>query len=171
MLVPRHNAMVPCEAAGTWSGSAFASAANNTSTRRWDVSTLPAATAAPGAGLSKHPSGILKVNGRANPSLGGTSSSIRHWNAYSTGYSPNLTLPPFFMPVDEGTSYMLRGQVEDQPGGDTRYRIRMWEDGAPEPADWFFEMTVPAGGQPSGSLLFIVHDVDASIGNITVTPL
>jgi regulation of enolase protein 1 (concanavalin A-like superfamily) len=94
-----------------------------------------------------------------------------HWQAYSTNYSPNVTLPPFNMPVEEGLQYVLKGQVEDQPNGDTLYRIRMWEILAPEPSDWFLEMIVPAGGQPDGSLLFIVHDVEASIGNISFTPL
>ncbi len=93
-----------------------------------------------------------------------------HWNAYSTNFNYNTVLDPFVMPVDEGTHYLIRGQVEDLPNGDTRYRIRMWENGAPEPGDWFFEMTT-GGEQPGGSLLFIVHDVDAGIGNISITPL
>ena len=82
-----------------------------------------------------------------------------------------MTLPPFFMPVEEGVEYILKGQVENQPNGDTHYQVRMWEISAPEPSDWFLQMTVPAGGQPDGSLLFIVHDVEASIGNISFTPL
>ncbi|MDA1264786.1 MAG: DUF1349 domain-containing protein, partial [Planctomycetota bacterium] len=94
-----------------------------------------------------------------------------HWNLYSTDFVPNIHESPFYLAVDEGVHYLLRGQVEDQPGGEIRYRARMWEVGSSEPTDWPLEMNVPAGGLSSGSLLFIVHDVDASIGNLTITPL
>jgi len=92
------------------------------------------------------------------------------WNAYGTDYDPNILFPNMFMQVVPGISYVFKGRCESQPNGETIYRVKAWEVGAPETPDWL-EMTTPAGSFPSGSLLFLAHEVDASFGNITVTPL
>ena len=63
--------MVPWLAAGITSGRALARAPRRTSVMRWEVSTLPAATAAGGRGFTKLPSGATTVTGRRMPWLDG----------------------------------------------------------------------------------------------------
>ena len=54
---------LPQLAAGIFAGIALARAPNKTSTMRWEVSTLPAATAAGGKALSKEPGRLMTVMG------------------------------------------------------------------------------------------------------------
>ena len=74
--------IVPCEAAGTRSGSAWANAPSSTSTMRWEVSTLPAATAAGARGFTREPSGALTVRARWAPALAGMSGSVTARSTY-----------------------------------------------------------------------------------------
>jgi len=93
-----------------------------------------------------------------------------YWEGYGSDYSDRTSLPPFFMPVDLGEHYLLRGRCTTQPDGRSLYQLRLWDVGAPEPADWFFEiLTEDMDEWKTGSLLLISHDVDCSIGNITIT--
>ena len=62
--------------AGILPGIAAARASSRTSTIRWDVSTLPAATAAGGRGLTRDPSGARTESGRWAPALAGVSGSV-----------------------------------------------------------------------------------------------
>ena len=94
-----------------------------------------------------------------------------YWHAYSTNFNPNIKHPDFFMQVVLGTTYVLRGQCETQGDGTTIYRMKSWVSGAPEPPGWFCEMTTPVGNVGTGSLLILSHELDASIGNITIVPL
>lgn len=94
-----------------------------------------------------------------------------NWQAYGTGYKPRIDYPDFFVQVQIGVTYIFKGRCQTQPSGQTVYRMKAWEVTAPEPPDWFGEMTTPAGGLGAGSLLFLAHEVDASFGNITTVPL
>ena len=67
--------MVPALAAGTRSGTAFASARISTSTIRCEVSTFPPATAAGGRAFTIEPSGACSVSARRIPSVAGASSA------------------------------------------------------------------------------------------------
>ena len=68
--------IVPCDAAGTASGVAWASAPSSASAMRWEVSTLPAATAAGGSALTIEPAGDDMVIDRQHPPLAGMDGSV-----------------------------------------------------------------------------------------------
>ena len=69
--------IVPADAAGIRSGSACAIAPQTTSTMRWLVSTLPAATATGGAALTTDRAGSVKRSGRNSPALVGAPTGSR----------------------------------------------------------------------------------------------
>ncbi|MGH7196419.1 MAG: fibronectin type III domain-containing protein [Candidatus Saccharimonadales bacterium] len=70
-----------------------------------------------------------------------------------------------------GTTYLMKQRVETQPDGSSTYSMKVWEAGQPEPATWSLVNTVPAGGLANGSLALVAHHVDATYGNVTITPL
>jgi len=63
--------------------------------------------------------------------------------------------------------------VESDPDNPqiSNYRVKMWRDGEAEPAAWGIERTDPADARPHGSVLLVAHLVDATFGNVTVSPL
>ena len=67
-----------------------------------------------------------------------------------------------------GSTYWYRVRVETTPDG-SEYRVKMWEDGTTEPAGWTLRETTDEAA--SGSLLLIAHHVDASFGDLRITPL
>ena len=64
--------IVPCDAAPSRPGSAWASAPKQTSATRWLTSTLPAPTAAGGRAFTIVPGGAITVTGRSAPPLAGS---------------------------------------------------------------------------------------------------
>ncbi len=79
---------------------------------------------------------------------------------------------PFDAPISVGTTYRFKARCETQPGGGTRYRLKRWEEGQPEPGTWDMDFTTdPVDDHPTGSLLLISHHVDVLFGNVEVTPL
>lgn len=68
-----------------------------------------------------------------------------------------------------GATHELRARVEDVAGG-THYRFKHWPAGTPEPADWTLDLVEDAGNA-TGSVALIAHHVDASFGDVVVTPL
>ena len=88
--------------------------------------------------------------------------------------------PDFLYEVELGLTYIYKGQcvteldpVSGVPLG-TQYRIKAWEVDSPEPP-WFEDPDLVPSSQSgyieSGSLLFFAHEVTASFGSISVTPL
>jgi len=69
-----------------------------------------------------------------------------------------------------GTRYMWKVRVESQAGGSALYRMKLWVDGSPEPADWEIVGT-DTNDVPSGSVLLLAHFTDVSFGNVVVNPL
>jgi hypothetical protein len=47
----------------------------------------------------------------------------------------------------------------------------VWAATQPEPAGWQRVITEDATDLPSGSLLLLAHHVDATFGNVTVSPV
>jgi regulation of enolase protein 1 (concanavalin A-like superfamily) len=69
-----------------------------------------------------------------------------------------------------GVIYWFKGRVETQPQG-SLYRLKVWEDGSPEPAAWDIEGQGLPSDPQQGSLLLISHQADVSFGNVLVEEL
>lgn len=78
-------------------------------------------------------------------------------------------------PIVLGTTYIYKMRVETRLGRTgvqgSRYRLKIWEQGQPEPNGW--ELTVNEGlDDPQvGSLVLLSHYVDCVFGNVKVKPL
>jgi regulation of enolase protein 1 (concanavalin A-like superfamily) len=71
-----------------------------------------------------------------------------------------------------GTTYTFKARVETTPGpGGSLYSLKIWEEGTGEPLDWDLTLQTGAEDHPNGSLLLLAHYVDATFGNVTITPL
>ncbi len=70
-----------------------------------------------------------------------------------------------------GTEYMLRARVTTT-GSDSLYSVKMWASSDPEPAGWMAEYSAGSGDDEpaSGSLVLVSHEVDATFGDLIVTP-
>jgi hypothetical protein len=71
-----------------------------------------------------------------------------------------------------GTEYIYKMQA--QQGTSTQgpsYRLKVWEQGTPEPFNWDISTTLEVGAQDQGSLLLVAHHVDATFGNVQVREL
>jgi hypothetical protein len=77
---------------------------------------------------------------------------------------------PLHRAIAIGTRYIWTVRVESQPDGSALYRMKVWVDGSPEPADWEIVGTDPVD-VPSGSVLLLAHFTDVSFGNVVVNPL
>lgn len=65
--------------------------------------------------------------------------------------------------------YIFKMRVETT-GSNSIYSLKAWEDGTSEPSQWDVSGTGLLGELHEGSLLLLAHFVDASFGNITITP-
>jgi hypothetical protein len=70
-----------------------------------------------------------------------------------------------------GVRYLFKMRVESRAGQTSLYRLKVWEDGAPEPAGWDLTGAGPAGELGQGSMLLLAHQTDASFGNVTIVPV
>ncbi len=88
---------------------------------------------------------------------------------YNTGTGQSLS-------VSTGVKYWLEMEVESTVNGPL-YRLKVWEDGEPEPGpnDWTLTHLGGPNNNPfeplSGSLLLIAHEADATFGNVEITPV
>jgi hypothetical protein len=75
--------------------------------------------------------------------------------------------------------YIFKLQVETLADDTSIYRMKVWEQGTTEPAEWLLEgygiepdfSTGTQGGLTEGSLGLITYYVDASFGNVSVRPV
>jgi hypothetical protein len=71
-----------------------------------------------------------------------------------------------------GVRYLFKMRVESLPEGGSRYSLKVWPEGEVEPLSWDL---MPINNSPAdpgrGSFLLVAHHVDASFGNLSVTPL
>jgi hypothetical protein len=75
------------------------------------------------------------------------------------------------MKLEQNARYMMKMRVDSQASGPGVYRLKVWKEGAAEPAEWDVSGTGISGELPSGSMLLLAHYVDVSFGNVTITPL
>lgn len=106
-----------------------------------------------------NPSGALGMYGFYLPSDGGERLEI--WRSVADGSGKKI-------PLGQTTIFKMR--VESQVQGDF-YALRVWPLGESEPLVWdlsYLDQTRRAG---RGSLLLLSHYVDATFGNVEVTPV
>ncbi|MFT5049651.1 MAG: hypothetical protein ACI8QZ_001044 [Chlamydiales bacterium] len=96
--------------------------------------------------------------------------SSESWEHYGTDFTPSLGNVQ--NPMVLGVPSVMKARVQTLVDGSRLYQLRFWQEGQPEPGDWFFQAThAPFTGTDGGSLLLVSNYMDASFGNITVTPL
>ena len=66
--------------------------------------------------------------------------------------------------------YIFKMRVETMPGEGGLYSFKVWEDGQPEPSGWDLTAQEGLSDPQNGSFLLLAHHVDASFGDVTVTP-
>jgi hypothetical protein len=67
--------------------------------------------------------------------------------------------------------YIFKVRVRTESGGLSRYSLKVWEAGDPEPVDWDLSGIGDTPGYERGSALLVAHRADASFGHVTTTPL
>ncbi|RMF79411.1 MAG: hypothetical protein D6744_09150, partial [Planctomycetota bacterium] len=73
--------------------------------------------------------------------------------------------------LDPGVTYWFKFRVEAITPDTSFYSAKVWQDGAAEPNDWQMSGVDGPGDLESGSILLVAHHVDATFGNLTITPL
>ena len=68
------------------------------------------------------------------------------------------------------TPYMFKFRVETINEFSNRYSFKVWPQGEVEPEEWDLS-AVKIGELSAGSVLLVAHDMDATFGNVSVTPL
>jgi len=71
-----------------------------------------------------------------------------------------------------GQTYMWKLRVETpfpQQGG--FYSLKVWPQGQPEPTEWVMTRQRPASDEPNGSLIFVAHHTDITIGDVLIEPI
>jgi hypothetical protein len=101
--------------------------------------------------------------GRAGP--GG---NVWSWHG---GESVILARQQTAPPIELGRSYNMKARVETLQGPKTRYSVKRWPTNQAEPTDWDLVAIDGPQDTQSGSLLFVVHHSDVTIGNISILPL
>ena len=72
--------------------------------------------------------------------------------------------------LEFNTPYIFKLSVESTTDP-AYYRFKVWKAADPEPVQWNLYGVGAAGGPDAGSLLLVAHWVDATFGQVTVTPL
>ena len=79
---------------------------------------------------------------------------------------------PEVSPLAPARRFRLKAQVTTLPDGRSRYRVKHWNDGMPEPPSWAVEGVEAAGEDvPAGSFLVVPHNTDVTVHDIHVVPL
>ncbi|TDE94057.1 hypothetical protein EXU48_11415 [Occultella glacieicola] len=92
------------------------------------------------------------------------------WELFGNHNSPVVRGARNAIDFSPGDTYMMRVRVEGLPSGGATYSMRMWEQGTSEPTTWSGTIT-DVDTVSNGSVVLIAHHVDATFGNVTVTPL
>lgn len=67
--------------------------------------------------------------------------------------------------------YYFKMRAETIPGFVTLYRLKVWEQQMPEPVGWDLQGQQRLWDPLYGAVLLAAHHVDASFGNVTITPI
>lgn len=86
--------------------------------------------------------------------------------------SDGMKVPdPYARALTFGNTYWWKLRVETLPSGRTWYGFKLWPTSGTEPALWEMSGTEGPEDLQSGSVIFVAHHVDATVGNITVSDL
>jgi len=75
------------------------------------------------------------------------------------------TIPPLL-----NTTYMYKMRVVTV-GGNSTYHMKVWQANDPEPAQWTLSSTETSPGLGSGSVVLLAHHINATFGNVQITPI
>ncbi|MBI1878024.1 MAG: DUF1349 domain-containing protein [Chloroflexi bacterium] len=89
--------------------------------------------------------------------LGGTNGAVIATETSTRTFGLNIT-------------YNFKMRVETVPGQGGLYSLKVWQNGLPEPATWDLTAQEQLADPQNGSLLLLAHHVDASFGDVTITP-
>jgi hypothetical protein len=95
---------------------------------------------------------------------------------YSPGPVDDTTVASKDFSMAPGVQYKMRFRQQDGfAAGSTRYSCKVWRADVAEPSAWDLQADIPdwpgTSGQRSGSAVLLAHEVDATFGDTTVTPL
>jgi regulation of enolase protein 1 (concanavalin A-like superfamily) len=72
--------------------------------------------------------------------------------------------------LEVGTRYIFKFRVETINPDHSQYELKVWKDGEEEPAEWDLS-AVKSGHLHRGSALLVAQDIDATFGDVKITPL
>jgi hypothetical protein len=70
--------------------------------------------------------------------------------------------------LEIGRCYVFKLRAESRPGATSAYRLKVWEQGAAEPAGWDLVGNGVADELREGSVLLLSHHADVTFGNVRV---
>ncbi|MFV9691925.1 MAG: InlB B-repeat-containing protein, partial [Desulfobacteria bacterium] len=94
-----------------------------------------------------------------------TSPYLRLWAQQNSSIGLDFNLQ---FEIDVKYIFKLRSETVS---GDSTYSFKVWRADESEPSDWNLVGQEPADDQTQGSLILVAHHVDASFGNVSITPL
>ena len=72
--------------------------------------------------------------------------------------------------LSAGIRYVFKLRAQTNAGRGSTYSFKVWNDGEREPRGWDLTGREDAAQPSAGSALLITHHVDASFGDVTITP-
>ncbi len=69
-----------------------------------------------------------------------------------------------------GVPHLMKMRGEELPNGDIMYSVKLWPSAQVEPSAWGHSYT-SSTSPPSGSLVVVAHNVDITIGDVSVVPV
>jgi len=103
--------------------------------------------------------------------------AIGWYCVFYEGPELNFFDPDFNRPVRQPCKlalhnpYIFKVQVKTLVDGQSQYRLKVWEVGASETADWILTTTGTRMSLTEGALVLGAHHVAASFGNVSVCPV
>jgi hypothetical protein len=144
----------------------------------FDPAGFQGAAVAPAFGITCRWTGHTERIYGEQPLSGWTQQGGGVWYELQSGGGARLALIGFHgLQIDRsqvlplGTRLWWKLRCESLPNGDTFYAYKIWPEGSAEPVEWLANGTEGPDDLQRGSLLFIAHYADVSIGDVQVTAL
>jgi regulation of enolase protein 1 (concanavalin A-like superfamily) len=108
----------------------------------------------------------------AQPNCGWLPSGAGCW--YDIGSGGPLRLAGKHDPtvtINVGDTYYWKFRVETIQGTGPLYSLKVWKEGEDEPQGWNLQKQDDLWDETNGSLIFVLHHVDATIGDMEIIPV